>query len=221
VTSVAGACEEAGVALLGGETAEHPGVMDTDAFDLAGAALGVVEANGVIDGNAVRPGDAVIGLESPNLRSNGFSFVRMLLDQSAAFAADFADPNGDTAAMLLEPSVLYTPAVLSLIDAVEVHGLAHITGGGLPGNIPRILPADCGAVIDTSAWTPPPVFSSLSRMSGAERDELFRTFNMGVGFVAVVPQRQADDAINVFKAAGKPAMVIGKVEPGDGGVTLD
>ena len=221
VTSIAGACEEAGVALLGGETAEHPGVMDTDAFDLAGAALGVVEANGVIDGNAVRPGDAVIGLESPNLRSNGFSFVRMLLDQSAAFAADFADPNGDTAAMLLEPSVLYTPAVLSLIDAVEVHGLAHITGGGLPGNIPRILPADCGAVIDTSAWTPPPVFSSLSKMSGAERDELFRTFNMGVGFVAVVPQRQADDAINVFKAAGKPAMVIGKVEPGDGGVTLD
>jgi phosphoribosylformylglycinamidine cyclo-ligase len=220
VTSVAAACEEAGVALLGGETAEHPGVMDVDAFDLAGAALGVVEADAVIDGSAIRPGDIVIGLESPNLRSNGFSFVRMLLDKSATFAQEFADPNGEVATTLLEPSVLYTPVVLALIDEVEVHGLAHITGGGLPGNVPRILPDDCAAIIDTSAWTPPPVFASLGEMSEADRDELFRTFNMGIGFVAVVPQSQAGAAINLLAAAGKPATVIGRVERGNGGVTL-
>ena len=220
VTSVAAACEEAGVALLGGETAEHPGVMDADAFDLAGAALGVVEADAVIDGSAIRSGDVVIGLESPNLRSNGFSFVRMLLDKSATFAQEFADPDGDVAKTLLEPSVLYTPVVLALIEAVEVHGLAHITGGGLPGNVPRVLPDDCAAVIDTSAWIPPQVFASLGEMSGAERDELFRTFNMGIGFVAIVAPSQADDAIMVVEAAGKPAMVIGRVERGDGGVTL-
>ncbi len=220
VTSVAAACEEAGVALLGGETAEHSGVMAADAFDLAGAALGVVEADAVINGSAIRPGDIVIGLESPNLRSNGFSFVRMLLDQSASFAQEFADPDGDVAATLLEPSVLYTPVVLALIEAVEVHGLAHITGGGLPGNVPRVLPDGCAAFIDTSAWTPPPVFTSLSEMSGADRDELFRTFNMGMGFVAIVPASQAGDAVMVLEAAGRPATVIGRVEVGDGGVTL-
>lgn len=220
VASVAAACEEAGVALLGGETAEHPGVMEMDAFDLAGAALGVVEADAVIDGSAIRPGDAVIGLESPNLRSNGFSFVRMLLDRPTAFARGSAHPDGDIAATLLEPSVLYTPAVLALLDVVEVHGLAHITGGGLPGNVPRILPDDCATVIDTSAWTPPPVFTTLGEVSGADREELFRTFNMGIGFVAVVPQIQASDAINVLEAAGKPATVIGGIERGGGGVTL-
>jgi phosphoribosylformylglycinamidine cyclo-ligase len=219
VKSVAAACEHADVALLGGETAEHPGVMDADAFDLAGAALGVVETDAVIDGSAIRPGDVVIGLESPNLRSNGFSFVRMLLKESDAFARDFADPDGDTAATLLQPSVLYTPAVLALLETVDVHGLAHVTGGGLPGNLPRILPDGCGTTIDTSTWTPPPMFTALGDMSGAERAELFRTFNMGIGVVAVVPSDQAAEAVGVVDAAGRSAAVIGHIEAG-GGVRL-
>jgi phosphoribosylformylglycinamidine cyclo-ligase len=219
VTSVAAACEQAGAALLGGETAEHPGVMDADGFDLAGSALGVVEADAVIDGSAIHPGDVVIGLESPNLRANGFSFVRMLLDQSDTFAANFAEPDGGTAATLLEPSVLYAPAILTLLQAVEVHGLAHVTGGGLPGNLPRILPKGLGAVVDTSAWTPPPVFALLAGLSGADRGELFRTFNMGIGFVAVVPATRADDAIAILEASRRPATVIGHIE-GGGGVYL-
>jgi phosphoribosylformylglycinamidine cyclo-ligase len=220
VTSVAAACEEAGVALVGGETAEHPGVMDADAFDLAGAALGVVEADAVVDGSTIRPGDLVIGLESPNLRSNGFSFVRMMLDRSSAFAADFAEPDATTAAALLAPSVLYTPAVLALMETVEVRGLAHITGGGLPGNVARILPPGCDAVIDTSTWTPPAVFTRLGEMSGAGGDELLRTFNMGIGFAAVVPADRADRAVAVLADAGRPAVVIGEIGAGAGAVTF-
>jgi phosphoribosylformylglycinamidine cyclo-ligase len=212
VTSIAGACEEAGVALLGGETAEHPGVMDADAFDIAGAALGVVEAGHEIDGSAIEVGDVMIGIESPNLRSNGFSLVRRLIQD----VTDLDALLPDASTRLLEPSVLYTPAVLRLIEAVEVHGLAHITGGGLPGNVPRILPSDCDARIDSTTWTPAPVFEVMAQLSGASRDELFSTFNMGIGFVAVVPAGVADHAITVLTEARLPASTIGEVVPGSG-----
>lgn len=222
VTSVAAACEEAGVALLGGETAEHPGVMDADAFDVAGAALGVVEAEAVIDGSAVVPGDVVIGITSPNLRSNGFSFVRMLLERSPDLAAELAAAShgDDATAVLLEPSVLYTPAVLALIEGVDVHGLAHVTGGGLPGNVSRILPQGYDAVIDTAAWEPAPVFAALATASRADRDELFRTFNMGVGFVAIVPPDLANAAIALLATKGREACVIGEIVAGDGSARL-
>ncbi len=216
VTSIAGACEEAGVALLGGETAEHPGVMEADAFDVAGAALGVVEAGHEIDGSAVAVGDVIIGLESPNLRSNGFSLVRKLISEVDDPASVI--PGGTD--RLLEPSILYTPAVLSLLDAVPVNGLAHITGGGLPGNLPRVLPTGCGAEIDTTTWTPPAVFVSMANLSGAPPAELFRTFNMGIGFVAVVDPSNADLAVATLEAAGRPARPIGSVTAGVGDVEL-
>ncbi len=218
VTSIAGACEEAGVALLGGETAEHPGVMDAGAFDIAGAALGVVERGREIDGSAIRPGDAIIGLVSPNLRSNGFSLVRKLLERDAA--AFEAAGIGDVMATLLEPSVLYTPAALRLLNAVDVHGLAHVTGGGLPGNVPRVLPTDCDAVIETTTWRPPVVFEALTAVSGLDRDEMFRTFNMGIGFIAVVDPASLDQAIDALAAAGRPALRIGEVVDGAGALRL-
>ncbi len=210
VTSIAAACEEAGVALLGGETAEHPGVMEADAFDIAGAALGVVEAGAEIDGSAVELGDVIIGIESPNLRSNGFSLVRKLIEDRA----DLDSLLPDAMARLLEPSVLYAPAVSRLLEAVPVHGLAHITGGGLPGNVPRILPDGYDARIDTSTWSPAAVFDLMAQLSAAPPDELFRTFNMGIGFVAVVPAAAAEPAIGVLLEAGRTGRVIGEIVPG-------
>jgi len=220
VSSIAAACEEAGVALLGGETAEHPGVMEVDAFDLAGAALGVVETGAEIDGSAIRPGDAIIGLDSPNLRSNGFSLVRKAVLTSIELGSPFPGSDRSTADVLLEPSVLYSPAIVSLLEAVDVHGLVHVTGGGLPGNVPRVLPGVCDAIVDTTTWTPPRVFEAIAELTGASRDELFRTFNMGIGFVGVVPESAADDAIAILAAANRRAQVIGEVGDGSGALRL-
>ncbi len=220
VRSVAAACAEAGVALLGGETAEHPGVMEADAFDLAGAALGVVESGREITGAAIRPGDAVIGLASPNLRANGFSLVRKIVLGTLGLDDLLPGTNKPVAEVLLEPSVLYTPAVLALLDAVEVRGMAHITGGGLPGNLPRALPAGCRALIDTDAWVPPAVFAAVQQLGNVPGAEMFRTFNMGIGFVVVVPDAAADEAVAVLEAAGRPAGIIGEIEEGDRTVEL-
>lgn len=211
VTSIAAACEEAGVALLGGETAEHPGVMDEDSFDLAGAALGVVEEGDEIDGSLVVPGDRIVGVDSPNLRSNGFSLLRATVLEQLAPDDEYPGTGRSVADVLLEPSVLYTPAVLDLIDAIEVHGLVHITGGGMSGNIPRVLPAGTAAVIDLSSWTPAPVFAALGDLTGAPTAELLRTFNMGIGFVAIVPEAVVADAIAVFESRGRRAWEIGRI----------
>jgi phosphoribosylformylglycinamidine cyclo-ligase len=220
VRSIAAACAEAGVALLGGETAEHPGVMEVDAFDLAGAALGVVDAGKEITGVGIRPGDAVIGLASPNLRANGFSLVRSVVLDSVGLDDPLPGTAGTVAEVLLEPSVLYTPAVLAVLDAVEVRGMAHITGGGLPGNIPRMLPAGCSALIDTNAWVPPAVFAAVQQLGNVPGAEMFRTFNMGIGFVVVVPDAAVDETVAILEAAGRPAGVVGEVEEGDRSVRL-
>ena len=220
VRSIAAACAEAGVALLGGETAEHPGVMEADAFDLAGAALGVVERGREITGAAIRPGDAVIGIASPNLRANGFSLVRNVVLGTLGLNDTFAGTARTVAEVLLEPSVLYTPAVEALLDAVDVHGMAHITGGGLPGNLPRALPPGCSALIDTDAWVPPAVFAAVQQLGNVPGAEMFRTFNMGIGFVAVVPDAAAEEAVAVLEAAGRSAGVIGEIEEGDHAVEL-
>ncbi len=220
VASIAAACEQAGVALLGGETAEHPGVMEPDAFDLAGAALGVVEEGEEIDGAAVVPGDVIVGVDSPNLRSNGFSLLRAAVLPVLAFDDEYPGTGRPVAEVLLEPSVLYTPAVLDLLAEVEVHGLAHVTGGGLPGNLPRILPAGTAATVDTGSWRAAPVFAALADLTGAPRAELYRTFNMGIGFVAIVPAAAAAAAAAVFERHGRQAWEIGQVSPGEPGVTL-
>jgi phosphoribosylformylglycinamidine cyclo-ligase len=175
VASIARACSQAGCALLGGETAEHPGVMEPDAVDLAGAVMGVVEKGQELGPHRVEPGNAVIGLASPNLRSNGFSLVRSV----------FGEAIDDHAEMLLEPSVIYSPAVSRAVVAGGVRAAAHITGGGLIENLARALPEGLGAAIDTSSWTPPPVFHMVAA-KGVDDAEMFRTFNMGVGFCLVV-----------------------------------
>ena len=220
VTSIAAACAEAAIALLGGETAEHPGVMKVDAFDIAGAALGVVERGREIDGSAIRPGDLIIGIESPNPRSNGYSLIRKVVLGRLDLDAPFPRSDGTVADVLLEPSVLYSPAILTLLEAVDVRGLVHVTGGGLPGNMPRVVPATCDAVIDTATWSPPPVFEVIAELSAAPRDEMFRTFNMGIGFVAVVSAASADHAVATIEGAGHSATVIGHVTEGSGRLIL-
>jgi phosphoribosylformylglycinamidine cyclo-ligase len=175
VESVAAACLQAGCPLLGGETAEHPGVMDFDAIDLAGAVMGVAESASILDRGRVKSGDVVIGLHSPNLRSNGFSLIRAVL----------GDEIVDHAEVLLEPSVIYSPAVLDAVATGGVHAAAHVTGGGLAANLARSLPEALGAEIDTSAWARPDVFQMISER-GVPEDELRRTFNLGIGFCLVV-----------------------------------
>ena len=175
VRSIAEACEQAGCPLLGGETAEHPGVMRIDAVDLAGAVMGVVEKGAELGPERVQVGDVIIGLESTNLRSNGFSLVRSILGDQVLEHAD----------VLLAPSVIYSPEVLKGVAAGGVHSAAHVTGGGITENLPRALPVGLGANIDTSVWHLPEVFELISS-AGISTDEMFRTFNMGIGFCLVV-----------------------------------
>lgn len=188
VSSIAAACTAAGCPLLGGETAVHPGVMALDAVDLAGAAMGVVEAGDRLGPERVREGDAVIALASPNLRSNGFSMVRAL----------FGDDIGPYLDQLLEPSVIYAPAVLAAVATGGVHAAAHITGGGLAANLARALPAGLGARVETSSWEAPPAFT-LVAARGVSDEEMFSTFNMGVGFCLVIDPASA---AQVLQAVG-------------------
>lgn len=199
VESIAAGCEAAGCALLGGETAEHPGVMDPGAVDLAAAALGVVEAGEELTPSSVRAGDLVVGLASPNLRSNGYSLVREVL----------GDEVEDHFDLLLDPSVIYAPLVLEMMATGAVRSAAHVTGGGIPGNLPRALPEGLGAVVDTSTWERPPVFDLLEER-GVTRDEMFRVFNMGIGFCLVV------DADRVEDVTGLGGSVIGEIVLGSG-----
>jgi phosphoribosylformylglycinamidine cyclo-ligase len=175
VGSIAQACLIARCPLLGGETAEHPDVMDPDAVDLAATAMGVVEEGAELRPDRVEVGDVVVGLVSHNLRSNGFSLVRRV----------FGDDLEEHAVELLQPSVIYSPLVLDVIDGGGVHAAAHITGGGIAANLARSLPEGMGAVIEADAWEPPPVFASIAER-GVDQGEMFRTFNMGIGFCLVV-----------------------------------
>ncbi len=198
VTSVARACSIAGCPLLGGETAEHPGVMGPDAIDLAGAVVGVVEKGAELRADRVAEGDLIIGLASPNLRSNGFSLVRRVL-------ADEMEQHVDD---LLDPSVIYTPAVLAAVGTGWVHAAAHVTGGGLIGNLGRALPDHLGVDIQRSAWSRPEIFDIIA-MRGVGSDEMERTFNLGIGFCLVADRVGADDVMGAV--APHDPVVIGTV----------
>jgi phosphoribosylformylglycinamidine cyclo-ligase len=215
VSSIAAACRSAGVALIGGETAEHPGVMDRDAFDVAGTALGVVERDAVIDGSRIAPGDAVIGIDSPNFRSNGFSLLRAVF-AGADLGDEFPGTGRSVASVLLEPSVVYSPVVMNVVAAAEVHGLAHVTGGGLTGNLSRILPDTADAVVDGTAWDRPAAFDVVAAMGDLDEAEMRRTFNMGIGFVVVVPARDTESVVSVIETAGRRAWQIGEIRHGTG-----
>lgn len=213
VASVAAACREAGCALLGGETAIHPGVLEPAQFDVAGAAIGVVERLAIPDPASVAVGDAVIGVASPNVRSNGFSLVRSIFD-----VEDFASPvpgtNQTVGDVLLEPSVLYVPAVLAVAGQVDVHGFVHVTGGGIPGNVPRALPEGLGATIDTTAWVVPPIFDLIARRGRVEPAEMLCTFNMGIGFVLIVDPADGRRTVDLLAEHDHQAWVIGEIVPG-------
>ncbi len=206
VASIAAACGEIGCSLLGGETAVHPGVMAPDAVDLAGTALGVVERGEELGPHRVDEGDVVVGLRSPNLRSNGFSLVRAAL----------GDRVDDHLEVLLQPSVIYSPAVLDAVAAGGVHAAAHITGGGIAANLARALPKGLGVAVDTSVWEPPEVFSLITA-AGVEEQEMFRTFNMGIGFALVVDAGKLDTVTGAV--SHHDPVILGTVAPGQG-VTL-
>ncbi|HVN49862.1 MAG TPA: phosphoribosylformylglycinamidine cyclo-ligase [Acidimicrobiales bacterium] len=223
VGGVAEGCRQAGCALIGGEMAEHPGAMEPGEFDLVGFAVGVVERDRLITGERVAPGDVLLGLPSPGLRSNGYSLARRILFDRAGLAlGDPAYPGAhhSLADELLEPSVVYAPAITALLRAVEVRAVAHITGGGIPGNLARVLPARVDARVDRSSWEPPRIFGELQRLGEVSDDEMARVFNLGVGMIVVVPEAESYKALDVLRSSGQRAAVIGTIVPGSGEVHL-
>ncbi len=223
VAGVAEGCVQAGCALVGGETAEHPGHLGPDDFDLAGAATGVVEADRLLGPDRVAVGDVVIALASSGLHANGFSLVRHVLARPgggldlAAEVPELGRPLGEE---LLSPTRIYARDCLALAAECDVHAFAHVTGGGLAANLSRVLPPGAGAVLDRGSWHPQPVFGVLAAYGAVARDEMERVFNMGVGMAAVVGRTDADRALGVLAARGVPAWVLGEVVPGTGGARL-
>ena len=211
VKGIAQGCEQAGCALIGGETAEMPDMYPDGEYDLAGFAVGVVEKSAIIDGRSIRAGDAVIGLASSGAHSNGYSLVRKILDRAKIdLGSDFhGRPFAD---VLIAPTRIYVKPVLALLQALPVKGLAHITGGGLLENVPRVLPEDVAAVLDARAWPRPPLFDWLQREGQVADDEMHRVFNCGIGMVLVVASEHVDAALAVLRASGEAAYRIGEIE---------
>ncbi len=219
VRGVAEGCRQAGMALLGGETAELPGLLPPGRLELAGFALGACPEDRWLDGRDVRPGDAILGLPSSGLHSNGYALARRVLLERAGLRLDAALPElGCTLGEeLLRPTRIYVRAVRALLAAVPVRAMAHVTGGGLPGNLPRVLPPGCAAVLRAGSWTVPPVFGLIARLGGVEPEEMRRTFNLGIGLAAVVPPEDAERARRLLaEALGEPVPVIGEVVAREG-----
>ncbi len=218
VDGVARACAATGCALIGGETAEHPGLLGPDEYDLAGAATGVVEADALLGPERVQVGDVVLAMASSGLHSNGYSLARHVFFEVAGWSLDRHVPEfGRTlGAELLEPTRLYALDCLALASAVDVHAFAHVTGGGLAQNLARVLPAGVDARLRRDAWTPPAVFSVLRELGSMRQEEIERTLNMGVGMVAVVAPTAVDAALAVLRQRGVPAWTLGAIVPGDG-----
>ncbi len=203
VEGVADGCRQAGAALLGGETAEHPGVMADVDLDIAGFCVGEVEKKKLVDGSRVATGDAIVGLASSGPHANGFSLIRRVLGDDP--------PEAD----LLVATRIYAPEVAELLETVDVRAMCHVTGGGVEGNLPRVLPDGAGARIDEERW-PEPAWLSRLAAAGVARDELRRVFNCGVGYLVVVPEKDAARAIEASESLGTPAWLIGAVEPAPG-----
>ena len=216
VSGIADGCVEAGCALVGGETAEHPGVMPADQYDVAGFGVGLVERKRMLGAHRVQPGDAVVAMASTGLHSNGYSLARRIVAD-----LDLTQDHGlqvqSLGEALLRPTAIYTKACLALAARNEVHALCHVTGGGIEGNLIRVLPDGLGAVIDTSSFTPPDVFGVLQRIGDVAPAEMWRTFNMGAGMLAVAGDGRA--AVNVLNEAGVDAWECGQVDT-SGRVTL-
>jgi phosphoribosylformylglycinamidine cyclo-ligase len=213
VTGIAAGCELAGCALVGGETAEHPGLLGEDEFDLAGFGVGVVERDAILGPHRVQPGDVLVAMASSGVHSNGFSLVRRIvggLDLHREHGLE--RPLGE---LLLTPTRIYARDCLALVDHLDVHALCHVTGGGLPGNLPRILPDGLAVDVDAATWAWPVVFAWLAAQGPVADAEMWRTFNCGVGMVAVVGAEVADDAVELLAARGVPSWVCGRVRRAD------
>ena len=211
ISGIAEGCLQSGCSLVGGETAEMPGMYHGEDYDVAGFCVGVVEKSEIIDGSKVAAGDALIALASSGPHSNGFSLIRKILEVSKA---DVQQPLGDStlANALLAPTRIYVKPVLKLLKNCEIHALSHITGGGFWENIPRVLPENTKAVIDGSSWQWPEVFNWLQKSGNVETYEMYRTFNCGVGMIIALPQDQVDAALALLKTEGENAWLIGHIE---------
>ncbi|BBL75145.1 phosphoribosylformylglycinamidine cyclo-ligase [Methylomagnum ishizawai] len=215
IAGIGRGCELAGCALVGGETAEMPGMYNAGDYDLAGFCVGVVEKDAILDGGRVRPGDKLIGLASSGPHSNGYSLIRKVLDRQGWNLAEILDgkPLGD---WLLEPTRIYVKPLLNLLKTIEVHAFAHITGGGITENLPRVLPAGTAAVVDPAAWARPAVFGWLAGVGKIAEAEMLRTFNCGIGMIVCVAPEDGATALETLRAAGETACVIGEVIAGEG-----
>ena len=234
VAGIAEGCRAAGCALVGGETAEHPGAMGPDAVDLAGFAVGVVEAGQELGPHRVVPGDVLIGLPSPGLRSNGYSLARHVLIERAGLSLEGPAWEGAERSLadeLLEPSLVYAPAVLAALaaDRAGVHACAHVTGGGIPGNLRRVLPSDTDAVLDPTSWEVPRIFTEISRLGRVSDAEMTRVFNLGLGMILAVAPDAVEAVVRALGAAmgcsgagllGSAPVVVGEVVAGSGAVQL-
>ncbi len=222
VGGIAAGCELAGCALVGGETAEHPGLMPDDHYDIAGTGIGVVEADAALGPERVQAGDVVVAMGSSGLHSNGFSLVRHVLLQGARMRLDahVDELGGPLGEELLVPTRIYAKDCLAVIAETGVHAFAHITGGGLAANLARVLPAHLSATLDRSTWTPAAVFALVAGRGRVEVAEMERTFNMGVGMVAVVPAADVDRTLALLTARHVPAWVVGEIVAGDGSARL-
>ncbi len=212
VSGIGDGCEQAGCALVGGETAEMPGMYQADEYDLAGFCVGIVEKDNILDGSQVATGDAIIALASSGPHSNGYSLIRKILEVSKA---DLSQKLGDKTLgqALLEPTRIYVKPMLALLQQFELHAIAHITGGGLLENIPRVLPENVQATLDSNSWQLPAIFKWLQQHGNVEDQEMYRTFNCGVGLVIVLPQEQVNHCLEALNQLGENAWHIGNVEP--------
>jgi phosphoribosylformylglycinamidine cyclo-ligase len=213
IRGIAAGCEQAGCALIGGETAEMPGMYPEGEYDLAGFAVGVVEKSRIIDGRAIAPGDIVLGLASSGCHSNGYSLVRRIIERANPDLGAELEPGRTLADALLAPTRIYVKPLLALMAELPVKGLAHITGGGLVENVPRVLPEGVGAVLEKAAWPRPRLFDWLQEHGKVAEAEMHRVFNCGIGMVAIVAAADAARAIDLLRAAGESVRAVGRIVP--------
>jgi phosphoribosylformylglycinamidine cyclo-ligase len=223
VAGMVDGCRQAGCALIGGEMAEHPGALEPGQFDLVGFTVGVAERDRIVNGHGIAPGDKLIGLRSDGLRSNGYSLARRVLLDVAGLPLDgpaWPGAHHSLADELLKPSDIYAAALVVLCRELDVHGLAHITGGGITGNLPRVLPATCDAVVHQGAWEVPRIFGEIQRLGDVGAAEMAGVFNLGIGMVAVVNADHVMRAHDILRSHGVSSVEIGEVVPGEGAVHL-
>ncbi len=223
VKGVAEGCKQANCALIGGETAEMPGFYPDGEYDLAGFAVGVTDENRIVTGQDVAPGDVIIGLASSGLHSNGYSLVRKIVFEKVGYEpGQYIESLGKTLGEeLLTPTRIYVKTILKLMESVDIKAMAHITGGGIPGNLERVLPSGFQGRIESSTWSPPPIFNLLAEWGPLDSQEMFRTFNMGIGFIVIVSPGELEQTVSELKRLGEVPFVLGEVGTGDPGVVID